>query len=115
MRGFQVDIKLTTIGALDGSTVDSIVGSGISTLGSNQSLFQFILFSEVDDISAVVGTTIFMPLNGVPGRVQEDGEKMEDFLFKNIVMFCFVLIILYSLKLEYGRKLLTPSTSGRAG
>jgi hypothetical protein len=57
VRDFRVNLILAVIGALDDSTVGLIVGlivgSAISTLGSELSLFLFLLFSVVDDRSAV--------------------------------------------------------------
>jgi hypothetical protein len=85
-----VDLILAVIGALDdstvGSIVGSIVGSAISTFGSELSLFLFLPFSVVDDRSAVTETMIYMPLISFPARVQEDGEVMEHFPFRNIVV-----------------------------
>ena len=83
-----MDLVLAAIGALDDSIVGSaiiglIVGSAISTL--EMSLFLFFPFSVVNK-SAVAGTMIYMPLISFPARVQEDGEVMEHFLFRNIVV-----------------------------
>jgi hypothetical protein len=75
------------IGSIVGSAIiGSIVGSAIIALGSELSLFLFLPFSVVDDRSAVAGTMIYMPLISFPARVQEDGEVMEHFPFRNIVV-----------------------------
>ena len=90
VRDFQVDLIVAAIGAHDdstvGSIVGSIVGSAISTLGSELSLFLFLPFSVVDDRSAVAGTMIYMPLLSFPARVQEDGEVMEHFPSRNMIV-----------------------------
>jgi hypothetical protein len=70
--------------AIIGSIVGSIVGSAISTL--ELSLFLLFPFSVVDDRSAIAGTMIYMPLISFPARLQEDGEVMEHFPFRNIVV-----------------------------
>jgi hypothetical protein len=64
--------------------IGSIVGSAISTL--ELSLFLFFPFSVVDK-SAVAGTMIYMPLISFLARLQEDGEVMEHFWFRNIVVY----------------------------
>jgi len=91
VRDFQLDLILAVIGALDDSTVGLIVGlivgSAISTLGSKLSHFLFLPFSVVDDRSAVAETMISMPLISLPARVQEDGEVMEHFRFRNNVFY----------------------------
>jgi len=76
VRDFRADLGFS----------DLIVGSSISALGSEVSLFLFIPFSVVDDRSTVAGTMIYMPLISFPARVQEVGEVMEHFLFRNIVV-----------------------------
>lgn len=47
----------------------------------------FLLFSVVNNRSAVVGTVIYTPLICVPGRLQEDGQVMEYCPFHNIVVY----------------------------
>ena len=72
------------VGPIVGSAIiGSIVGSAISTL--ELSLFLFFPFSVVDK-SAVVGTMIYMPLISFPARLPEDGEVMQHFPFRNIVV-----------------------------
>jgi len=56
------------------------------TLGSELSLFLYFPLSVVDDRSVVAGTSIYMPLTSFPARVQEDGEGMEHFPPRNIVV-----------------------------
>jgi len=79
-----VDIILAVIGALDDSTVGSIVGSVISTLRRELSVFLFVSFSFDDDRSMVVGSISYMPLISILGRGQEGGGVMEHFPFRNI-------------------------------
>jgi len=90
VRDFRVHLVLAAIGAfadlMEGSIVGSIVGSAIIALGSELSLLLFLLFSVVDGRSAVAGTIIYMPLISFLVRVQEDGEVMEHFPFRNIVV-----------------------------
>jgi len=99
VRDFRVDLVLAAIGVFADSIVGSIlgsivgsaiigsiVGSAIIALGSELSLFLFLPFSVVDDRSAVAGTMIYMPLISFPAKVQEDGEVMEHFPFRNIVI-----------------------------
>jgi len=75
------------IGSIVGSAIiGSIVGSAISALGSQLSFFLFLPFSIVDVRSAVAGTMIYMPLISFTARVEEDGEVMEHFPFRNIVI-----------------------------
>jgi hypothetical protein len=72
------------VGSIVGfAIIGSIVGSAISTL--ELSLFLFFPFSVVDK-SAVAGTMIYMPLISFPVRLQEDGEVMEHFPFRNIIV-----------------------------
>jgi hypothetical protein len=78
------------IGSIVGSAIvgsvivgSAIVGSAISTL--ELSLFLFFPFLVVDK-SAVAGTMIYMPLISFPARLQEDGEGMKHFPFRNIVV-----------------------------
>ena len=71
------------VGLIAGSIVVWIVGSAISTL--ELSLFLFFPFSVVDK-SAVAGTMIYIPLISFPATLQEDGEVMEQFPFRNIVV-----------------------------
>jgi len=70
-------------GIVGSAIIGSIVGSAISTL--ELSLFLFFPFSVVDK-SVLAGTKIFMPLISFPARLQEDGEVMEHFPFRNIVI-----------------------------
>jgi len=81
-----VDLVLAAIGALDDSIVGSIVGSIAGSIVGELSLFLFHPFSVDDDRSAVAGTMIYMPLFRFPARLQEDGEVMEHFPFRNIVV-----------------------------
>jgi hypothetical protein len=68
------------------SVVESaFIGSVISTVESELSLFLFFRFSVVDK-SAVAGTMIYMPLISFPARLKEDGEVMEHFPFLNRVV-----------------------------
>jgi len=106
VRDFQVDSGLAVEGALStaetggfidaiigvsedsivGSVVDSaFIGSVISTLESELSVFLCFPFSVVDR-SAVVGTMIYLPLISFPARFNEDGEVMEHFPFLNMVV-----------------------------
>ena len=72
------------VGSIVGSAIiGSMLGSAISTL--ELSLFLFFTFSVVDK-SAVAGTMIYMPLISFMARLQEDGEVMEHFPFRNIVV-----------------------------
>jgi len=81
-----VDLVLAAIGALDDSIVGSIVSSIVGSIVGDLSLVLLFPFSEVDDRSAVAGTMIYMPLISFPWRLQEDGEVMEHFLFRNLVV-----------------------------
>jgi hypothetical protein len=73
------------VGVSEDSIVD-LVGSVISSLESELSLFLFLPFVVVDERSAVAGTMIYMPLIILPARVQEYGEVMEHFPSQNIVV-----------------------------
>jgi len=85
-----VDLVLAAIGALDdsivGSILGSIVGSSVGSIVGELSLFLLCPFSVDDDSSAVAGTMIYMPLISFPARLQEDGDVMEHFPFRNIVV-----------------------------
>ena len=92
-RCHSLDLRIDEVGgfldAIVGVSEDSIVGlvgSVISSLESKLSLFLFLPFSVVDERSAVTGTMIYMPLIIFPARVQQDGEVMEHFPFRNIVV-----------------------------
>jgi len=77
-------VGFAIVGSIVGfAIIGSIVGSAISTL--ELSLFLFFQFSVVDN-SAVAGTMIYMPLISFPATLQEDGEVMEHFPFRNIVV-----------------------------
>jgi len=71
-----VDLVLAAIGAPDDSIVGSIVGE--------LSLFLLFQFLVVDDRSAVAGTMIYMPSISFPARLQDNGEVMEHFPFREI-------------------------------
>jgi len=85
-----VDLVVAAIGALDdsivGSIVHSIVGSIVYSIVGDRSLFVLFSFSVVDDRSAVAGTIIYIALITLPARLQEDGEVLEHFPFRNIVI-----------------------------
>jgi len=91
-RDFRVDLILAAIDALHdwivGSIVCSIlgwiVGSIVGSIVGELSLLLLFPFSVVDDRSAVTGTMIYMPLISFPARLQDDGEVMEHFPFRNI-------------------------------
>jgi hypothetical protein len=92
-RCHSLDFRIEEVGgfvdAIVGVSEDSIVGlvgSVISSLENELSLFLFLPFSVVDERSAVAGTIIHMPLIIFPARVQEDGEVMEHFPSRNIVV-----------------------------
>jgi len=75
------------VGSIVGLVVGSAtIGSMISTLESELSHFRFLLFSVVDERSAVTGTLIYMRLISFPARLQEDGEDMEHCQSRNIVI-----------------------------
>jgi hypothetical protein len=74
------------VSAIIGDSENSIVGWLIITLGSKLYLFLFLRLSVVDDRSVVAGTIIYMPLASFPASVQEDGEVMEHFPCRNIVV-----------------------------
>jgi hypothetical protein len=102
VRDFSVDLVLSVEGALRteeaGGFVDAIVGvyedlieglvvgSVISSLQSELSLFHLFPLSVVDDRSAVAGTMMYMPLNSLPARLLEDGKVMDNLPFRNIVV-----------------------------
>jgi len=75
----------TIVGVSEDSIV-SLLGSEISSLESELSLFLFLPFAVVDERSAVTGTMIYIPLVIFAARVQEDGEVMEHFPSRNIVV-----------------------------
>jgi len=66
--------------------VGLVVGSVISSLETGLSLFLLFPFSVVDDRSAVAGTAMYMPLISLLARLLEDGEVMEHFPFRNILV-----------------------------
>jgi len=73
-----VALVLAAIGAIDDSIVASIVG-GLS-------LFLICPFSVVCDMSALVGTMVYLPLISFPARLQEHGEVIQHFPFRTIVV-----------------------------
>ena len=85
-----MDLILAAIGALDDSIVGSIVCSNecsiVGSIVGELSLFVLVPFSVVEDMTAVAGTMIYMPLISSLGRLEEDGEVMEHFPFRNIVV-----------------------------
>lgn len=82
VRDFRVDKVLAVICAMDDSIVDSMVGS----TGGEQSRFLLFPILVVDDRTVVVGTVIYMGLISFPAKLEEDGEVMEHFPFRNIVV-----------------------------
>jgi len=66
--------------------VGLVVGSVISSLEYELSLFLILPFLVVDDTSAVSRTRIYMPLLKFPARMQDHGEVMQHFLPRNVVV-----------------------------
>jgi hypothetical protein len=89
-RSHSHDFRIEEVGefvdAIVGVSEDSIVGLVVGSVLSELSLFLFLPFSVVDERSAVAGTMIYMPLIIFPARVQEDGEVMEHFPSRNMVV-----------------------------
>ena len=86
------DLVLAAIRALDDLIVSSIEGSAIIGLIVASAIITFELslilifpFSVVEK-SVIAETMIYMPLICFPARLQEDGEIMEHFPFRNIVI-----------------------------
>jgi hypothetical protein len=74
------------VGVSEDSIVGLVVGSVISSVESDLSLFLFLPCSVVDESCAVAGLMINMRLIIVPAGVQEDGEVMEHFPSGNMVL-----------------------------
>jgi hypothetical protein len=86
----SLDFRIEEVGGFVDAIVavseDSIVGLIVDSVLSELSLFLFLPYSVVDERSAVAGTMIYMPLIIFPARVQEDGEVMEHFPSRNMVV-----------------------------
>jgi hypothetical protein len=82
-RCHSLDFRIEEVGgfvdAIVGVSEDSIVGLVVGSVLCELPLFLFLPFSVVDEMSAVAGTIIYMPLIIFPATVQEDGEVMEHF------------------------------------
>ena len=89
-RCHSLDFRMEEVGgfvdAIVGVSEDSIVCLVLGSVLIEVSLFLFLPFSVVDKRSAVAGIMIYMPLVIFPVRVQEDGEVMEHFPSRNMVV-----------------------------